>query len=70
MDFLLALLLSTSSNPTPGKVEPRARATVTILRPHKASPETWDPISNRTQKEVIRKEKDGSSIRLRLTEFE
>lgn len=70
MALLLAFLLSASGNPAPVKVELHARAKVTILRPHKASPETWEPAINRSQKEIIRKEKDGSSVRLRLTEFE
>ena len=70
MAFLLALMLSAANSPTPAKAELRARVQITILRSHRASPETWDPAGNPNQKEVIRTEKDGSSVRLRLTEFE
>ena len=70
MDFLLALLMSNSSGSPPAKVELRARASVTILRAHRASPKGWDPAANRNQKEVIAREKDGTPLLLRLTEFE
>ena len=67
---MLALLLSAAHSPAPAKVELSARVQIRVLRAHKASPETWDPAGKPGQKEVIRKEKDGSVVRLRLTEFE
>ena len=70
MGFYLALLLSAAHAPPPQKVEAMATARIMILRPHRASPETWDPATKRHQKEIVRKERDGSSVRLRLTEFE
>lgn len=69
MVALLALLLSAAGSP-PERAELRARATVTIVRPHLASPKSWDPAANRHQKEVIEKDEGGRVVRLRLTEFE
>ena len=70
MDFLLALFLSASGSPPPVKAELRARASVTILRAHRASPNSWGPAAHRNQKEIVTREKDGTPILLRLTEFE
>lgn len=70
MDFLLALLLSAANASPPPKAMAQAQARITILRPHKASAESWEPDARRDQRETIKKEKDGSQIRLRLTEFE
>lgn len=70
MAFLLALVLSAANGPPPARVEHRAQVQIRVLRPHRASAESWDPAGNPSQKEVIRKEKDGSPVRLRLTEFE
>jgi hypothetical protein len=69
MLFLLAFSAAAAS-PLPVKVGERARASITILNAHRASPESWDPASRRHQREVIRKELDGAEVRLRLTEFE
>jgi hypothetical protein len=70
VDLLLALFLSAANSTPPVRAEARAEARIRILNPHKASQETWDPGAMRNQKEIVRVEKDGSQIRLRLTEFE
>lgn len=70
MDIFLALLLSAASSPPPVRAEARAEARIRILNPHKASPQTWDPAAKRNQREIVRAEKDGSRLLLRLTEFE
>ena len=69
MVFLLAFSAAAAS-PPPVKVGERARASITILNAHRASPQSWDPASRRHQREVIRGELDGAEVRLRLTEFE
>ena len=48
MLLLLAALSAAADSPAPAKVEQQARARVTILRPHLASPKTWDPAANNT----------------------
>lgn len=70
MLLLLAALSAAADSPPPAKVEQQARASVTILRPHLASSKTWDPAARQDQREITRKEADGSEVRLRLTEFE
>lgn len=67
---LLALLLSIADSSVPNKVTGQAEARILILRPHKASRESWDPAARPNQREIVKKEKDGSQNRLRLTEFE
>ena len=69
--LLLFLALSAApANPAPVKVEQRARASVTVLRAHQASPQTWDPAARPNQREMTKKEADGEEVRLRLTEFQ
>jgi hypothetical protein len=69
--LLLFLALSAApANPAPVKVEHRARTSVTILRAHQASPQTWDPVARPNQREMTKKEADGEEVRLRLTEFQ
>lgn len=63
-------LSAASASPPPVKVEQRARASVTILRAHRASPQTWDPTARPNQREIMKKEADGEKVRLRLTEFQ
>lgn len=72
MEFVLALFLSAATGAPPSKavVQAQAQASIVILRPHKASAESWEPGARRDQRETVKKEKDGSEIRLRLTEFE
>jgi len=54
----------------PVKVEQRARASVTILKAHRASARTWDPAGRANQREVMKKEANGEEVRLRLTEYQ
>lgn len=70
MDFLLAAFAAATASPPPMKVEQRARASVTILRSYRASPQGWDPALRPNQREIITRENDGTEVRLRLTEFE
>jgi len=69
MLFLFALAAATASQP-PVTVHRRARASVTILNGFRGSSGTWEPAARRNQREVVRKESTGHTIRLRLTEFE
>lgn len=70
MDVFFALFLSAASASPVPKAVAQAQARITIFRAHKASPESWEPNARRDQRETVKKEKDGSQIRLRLTEFE
>ena len=70
MALLLALLLFAGDRRPPDKVDARAHAKITILRPYNASPESWDPGARPNQREIVRTDEDGSAVRLRLTEFE
>jgi hypothetical protein len=68
---LLILALSAAEAPRmPVKVEQRARASVTILKAHRASARTWDPAGRANQREVMKKEANGEEVRLRLTEYQ
>lgn len=74
MILLLAILSATSAaaSPPQAKVEQsaRARASITILRAHRASQAGWDPAVHPNQREILKKEPGGAEVRLRLTEFE
>jgi len=70
MFLLLLALAAPPADPAPVKVEQRARASVTIMPAHRASPQTWDPLARRDQRETVKKETDGQEVRLRLTEFQ
>ena len=70
MVFVYCAFLSAASGSLLPKVEQRARASVTIIRPHRASSSSWNPTTRRDQKEIVKKEPDGRSVLLRLTEFE
>jgi hypothetical protein len=70
MVLLLAALSAAAASPPPVRVERSARASVTIVRPYRASPKSWSPGSSPNQREIVKKEPDGAEVRLRLTEFE
>lgn len=70
MVFLLAALSAAAANPPPLRAGQRARASITILQSHRASPETWRPASRPDQREIVRMERDGEQVQLRLTEFQ
>lgn len=67
--LLAALTAIDNGEPTP-KVEPSARASARIVRGREISSRSWNPDSQLSQREIIRKEKDGQRILIRLTEFE
>jgi len=70
MVLLLAALSAAAAGPPPVKVEQRARASITIVRPYRASPKSWNPALSPNQREIVKKEPGGAEVRLRLTEFE
>ena len=70
MLLLFLTLSAAAAKPVPVKVVQRVRASVTILRAHRASPQTWDPAIRSDQREIRKKEADGEEVRLRLTEFQ
>lgn len=47
-----------------------ARASVTITRGSEISSRTWKPDSKPSQREILKKEKDGRTVLIRLTEYE
>lgn len=67
---LLLVLSAAAASPVPVAVEQRARVSINILQPHRASPSTWNPATRPNQREIVKKEPDGRQVRLRLTEFE
>lgn len=68
--LLLVAALSSAASPPTVRAEAIARVSVNILRPHRASPRTWEPALRPNQRELLKKEPDGTEVRLRLTEFE
>ena len=68
--LLLAAISAAAASPPPARAEAQARASITILQPHRATPETWDPKTRPNQREIVRQERDGSQVRIRLTEYE
>jgi hypothetical protein len=70
MVFLMAMLLAPAASPPPPKVTARARATIMVLQPYKASDKSWNPLIHRNQREIILRLADNDEVRVRLTEFE
>lgn len=70
MVLVFAAIAAAATNPPPPRVGQSARASIMVLRPHRASAETWEPLSRPNQREIVKREADGSQQRLRLTEFE
>jgi hypothetical protein len=70
MVLLLAVLSAAAASPPAVRAEQSARASITILTPHRATAHSWDPPSRPNQREMVKKEPDGRQVRLRLTEFE
>ena len=70
MLLLLAALSAAAAPQPPVRAEQRPRASITILNPHRASAQSWDPLSRTNQREIVKKEPDGLPVRLRLTEYE
>jgi hypothetical protein len=70
MIILIAVLTMVSdAQPTP-KLVRNARASVTIARGSEISSKTWKPASRPSQREILKREKDGRTVLLRLTEHE
>ena len=67
--LIAALTMIGDAQPT-AKLAHKARVSVTIARGHEISSRTWSPASQPAQREIIKKEKDGRTVRIRLTEFE
>ena len=67
--LLAALATIGNAEPTP-KLALEARASITIVRGREISSRTWSPSSHPAQREIIRTEKDGRPVLIRLTEFE
>lgn len=70
MVVLLALLSAAAASPPPVRAVYRARVSITILQPHRASPDTWVPAVRPNQREIVKHEPDGEQVRIRLTEYE
>lgn len=67
---LLALLSTLAGTAPPERVAATAEVRIVVLRAHRASSESWSPEKARNQREIHKQEKDGTHVRLRLTEFE
>ncbi len=70
MVFVLCAILSAAGLSEPTRAERIARVSVTVLNPHRASSDGWKPAARRNQREIVKKEKDGRSVLIRVTEFE
>ena len=70
MVLVLVALSAAAASPPPARAAQSARASITILQPHRASPQTWAPAARPNQREIKKKEADGEEVRLRLTEFQ
>lgn len=70
MVLLLAMVSAAAASPPPVKAVRQARVSIVILRPHRASADTWNPASTPNQREVVRSEPGGRETRIRLTEYE
>ena len=70
MIILLAALTATSNPASTSKAAEALRARATIVRGGEVSSKNWNPGLHPTQRELIKKEQDGRTILIRLTEFE
>ena len=69
--IILLAALSASANLAPAhKVSERIRVSATIIRGAEVSLRSWKLGMSPAQREVLKKEKDGRTILLRLNEFE
>jgi hypothetical protein len=68
--FSILSAASIAASPPPAKAAQRARASITILRGHRASQADWDPANRPNQREIMKKEPSGTEVLLRLTEYE
>ena len=70
MIILLALLAAADKDETPPRPAHEVLVRVAIVRGSEISQRTWKPGSQAGQREIIKKESDGRTILIRLTEFE
>lgn len=70
MIILIAALTTIGDAEPKPKLALRARVSVTIAHGREISSRTWSPVSQPSQREIIKKEKDGRTVRIRLTEFQ
>lgn len=70
MIILLAALSANVSGKPTSQVDRKVQVSATIIRGHEISSKTWKPSSQPAQREIIKQEKDGRTILIRLTEFE
>lgn len=70
MIILLAALTAIVSGKSTLQVNHEVRVSAAIIRGHEISSKTWKTGSQPSQREIIKKEKDGRTILIRLTEFE
>ena len=69
--IILIAALTATTNPAPAPEAAEAlRARATIVRGGEISATNWNPGLHPTQRELIKKEQDGRTILIRLTEFE
>lgn len=61
------LIAADVSTPVPTR---GAQASVAIVRGSEMSSKTWKPATQSAQREIVRIEKDGRRVLIRLTEFE
>ena len=67
--LLAALTTIGSADPTP-RLAHKVRASARIIRGREISSRSWNPVSQPAQREIIKKERDGQRLVIRLTEFE
>jgi hypothetical protein len=70
MIILLAALSSIAADLSKAMPAREARASVVIVRGSEVSSKTWKPATQPSQRVIIRIEKDGQQVLIRLTEFE
>ena len=70
MIILLAALTAIANAAPTRSAADTLRARATIVRGGEVSSKNWNPDSHPAQRELIKKEKDGQTILIRLTEFE
>ena len=70
MIISLMALFATVTDAAKAERRPQAEATVRIVRGHEISLKSWNLKSQPRQRELLKREIEGHTILLRLTEFE
>ena len=69
--IILLAALAASANPAPArKASEPVRVSARIVHGGEVSSRSWKPGTGPAQREMLKKEKDGRTILIRLTEFE